>query len=116
MRLQKLLSKAHAFREEREWKQYHSARNVALSVVLEAAELLEIFQWKTDKESEEITRDPATRQKISDELADILLYIMLMADDLDIDLVKAAKEKIEKNAAKYPIDKSKGKALKYTEL
>lgn len=116
MQLQKLLSKAHAFREEREWKQYHSARNVALSVVLEAAELLEIFQWKTDSESEELSRDPATRQKIADELADILLYIMLMADDLDIDLVKAAEEKIEKNAAKYPVDKSKGKALKYTEL
>jgi NTP pyrophosphatase (non-canonical NTP hydrolase) len=116
MQLQTLLSKARAFREERDWKQYHSARNVALSVVLEAAELLEIFQWKTDKESEEITKDPAARQKISDELADILLYIMLMADDLDIDLVKAAEEKIKKNAKKYPVHKSKGKALKYTEL
>jgi len=116
MRLQKLLSKAHAFREERDWEQFHSARNVALSVVLEAAELLEIFQWKTDAESEEITKDPATHQKISDELADILLYILLMADDLDIDLIKAAEEKIKKNAEKYPIHKSKGNALKYTEL
>jgi NTP pyrophosphatase (non-canonical NTP hydrolase) len=116
MRLQKLLSKARAFREERDWKQYHSARNVALSVVLEAAELLEIFQWKTDEESEEITKDPATVQKISDELADILLYLLLMADDLEIDLIQAAEEKIKKNAEKYPIHKSKGKALKYTEL
>ena len=84
--------------------------------MLEAAELLEIFQWKTDAESEELTKDPATRKKLSDELADILLYIMLMADDLDIDLIQATEEKIKKNAEKYPIDKSKGKALKYTEL
>ena len=116
MRLQKLLSKAHAFREERDWKQYHSARNLALSVVLEAAELLEIFQWKTDRECEQLPSDPAVRQDLSDELADIFLYILLMADDLDIDLVQAAEKKLKKNALKYPVDKAKGKAVKYTDL
>ena len=116
MRLRKLISNAHAFRDERDWKQYHSSRNVALSVVLEAAELLEIFQWKSDRECEEFLNDPAVRQNISDELADIFLYILLMADDLDIDLVEAAERKMKKNAEKYPVAKAKGKALKYNQL
>ena len=116
MQFPKLISKALKFREDRDWKQFHSARNIALSIVLEAAELLEIFQWKSDKESKDLTLVPKEKEKISDELADIFLYSILMANDLGIDIMEAADKKIDKNAKKYPIHKAKGKALKYTEL
>lgn len=116
MQYQKLLSKVKEFRDERDWKQYHSARNLALSIVLESSELLEIFQWKTDRESDALVEDPETRIKLADELSDILLYTMLMSDSIGINLLKAAAEKIKKNAKKYPIEKSKGNSLKYTEL
>ncbi len=116
MQFHKLISKALDFRKERDWKKFHSAKNLALSIVLEAAELLEIFQWKTDKESKVLTSDPAEREKLSDELADIFLYSILMAHDLGIDIIEAADKKIGKNAIKYPAHKVKGKALKYTEL
>ncbi len=116
MQLSDLIDKALKFREERDWKQYHSARNVALSISLEAAELLEIFQWKTDDEAKELVNDSVQRENIADELSDILLYSILMANDLNIDIIKAADKKIDKNAKKYPADKVKGKAVKYTEL
>jgi len=116
MQLEALINKALKFREERNWKQYHSARNIALSIVLEAAELLEIFQWKTDAEAKELLNDPVQRENIADELSDILLYAVLMANDLNIDLIKAADKKIDKNAKKYPADKVRGRAVKYTEL
>jgi NTP pyrophosphatase (non-canonical NTP hydrolase) len=116
MQLDDLITKALKFREERNWKQYHSARNIALSIVLESAELLEIFQWKTDAESKQLLDDPVQRENIADELSDILLYSILMANDLNIDIIKAADKKIDKNAAKYPVDKVKGRAVKYTEL
>jgi len=116
MQLDDLIAKALNFREERDWKQYHSARNVALSISLEAAELLEIFQWKTDDEAKELVNDSVQRENIADELSDILLYSILMANDLNIDIIKAADKKIDKNAKKYPANKVKGKAVKYTEL
>ncbi len=87
-----------------------------MSIVLESAELLEIFQWKTDEESKKLLSDPVQRENIADELSDILLYSILMANDLNIDIIKAADKKIDKNAAKYPVDKVKGRAVKYTEL
>ncbi len=116
MQLEDLIAKALKFREERNWKQYHSAKNVALSIVLEAAELLEIFQWKTDDEAKALLTDPVQRENIADELSDILLYSILMSHDLGIDILKAADKKIDKNAKKYPADKVRGKAVKYTEL
>jgi len=116
MQFHKLISKALQFREERDWKKFHSARNLALSIVLEAAELLEIFQWKSDIESKDLTSIPEEKEKISDELADIFLYSILMANDLGIDIMEAADKKINKNAEKYPAHKVKGKAVKYTEL
>ena len=116
MQFEELIAKALKFREERDWEQYHSAKNIALSIVLEAAELLEIFQWKTDEQAKELTQVPEQRENIADELSDILLYSLLMANDLGIDIIKAANRKIDKNAKKYPADKVKGKALKYTEL
>jgi len=116
MQLNDLIAKALKFREERDWKQYHSAKNIALSISLEASELLEIFQWKTDKQAKELLTDPVQHENIADELSDILLYSILMANDLNIDIIKAADRKIDKNAKKYPVDKVKGKAIKYTEI
>ncbi len=116
MQLDELIAKALKFREERDWKQYHSAKNIALSISLEAAELLEIFQWKTDDEAKKLVNDPVQHENIADELSDILLYAILMANDLNINIIEAADKKIDKNAEKYPTDKVKGKAIKYTEL
>ena len=116
MELQSLISKVLNFRKERDWEQFHSPRNLALSIVLESAELLEIFQWKTDAESDKLLSDPIQVENIRDELSDIFLYILLMANDLNIDVLESANKKIDKNALKYPVKKVKGKALKYTEL
>ena len=116
MQFEDLVKKALDFRKVRNWEQYHSAKNVALSIVLEAAELLEIFQWKTDEEAKELLNDPAKKEEIADELSDILLYSILMSHDLGIDILEAANKKIDKNSKKYPVEKAKGKAVKYTEL
>ena len=97
MQFDKLIAKALKFREERDWEQYHSAKNIALSIVLEAAELLEIFQWKTDEQAKQLTQNPEQLENIADELSDILLYSLLMANDLGINIIEAASKKIDKN-------------------
>jgi len=112
--LRELQQRIIAFRDARDWKQFHNPKDVAISLSLEAAELLEHFQWKDAPEVEQhINEDIAN---ISDELADVLYWVLLMAYDLKIDLPSALKKKIEKNAAKYPIEKAKGSHKKYTDL
>lgn len=103
-----------AFAAEREWESFHSPRNLATALSVEAAELLEPFQWLTDEQSRQLP--PETLAAVKEELADVLLYLVRLADQLDVDLAEAARAKILRNAAKYPIDKSKGSARKYTEL
>ena len=103
-----------AFAVERDWDQFHSPRNLAAALAVEAAELLEPFQWLTDEQSRELT--PATRAAVEDELADVLLYLVRLADKLDVDLVQAAHGKIAKNAAKYPVETSRGTSRKYTDF
>ena len=93
------------FREARDWKQFHSPENLSKSIVIEAAELLENFQW-----SEEFNKE-----KVVDELADILIYCVLMADSLEVEVDKIIKEKIVKNNERYPVEKAKGNSKKYTE-
>jgi NTP pyrophosphatase (non-canonical NTP hydrolase) len=102
------------FAAERDWEQFHSPRNLATALAVEAAELLEPFQWLTDEQSRELT--PATRAAVEDELADVLLYLVRLADKLDVDLVQAAHGKIAKNAAKYPVETSRGTSRKYTDF
>ena len=102
------------FRDERDWKQFHNARTLAVSIVIESAELLELFQWAKDEEIEEIVEKKL--DKIKDEIADIYVYLVILAHDLDINLQDAVKEKMKKNAQKYPVDKAKGTSKKYTEL
>lgn len=102
------------FRDERDWKQFHNARTLAASIVIESAELLELFQWAKDEEIEEIVEKKL--DKIKDEIADIYVYLVIFAHDLDINLQDAVKEKMKKNAQKYPVVKARGTSKKYTEF
>lgn len=94
------------FTEERDWKQFHSPENLAKSISIEAGELLECFQWSSDYKPE----------KVKEELADVLMYCLMMADAVGVDPITIMKEKIKLNAEKYPVNKSKGNSKKYTEL
>lgn len=104
------------FRDEREWQQFHSLRNLITSLNLEAAELLELTQWKSDAEVAALPADPVSREALHDECADILLYLLLIAETAGIDLAAATRAKLLKNAQKYPVDKARGSRAKYTEL
>ncbi len=112
--IEDLTKRITEFRDAREWKQFHNAKDLALSLSLEASELLEHFQWRN---GEEIAKYIDTHKtEISDELADVLYWVLLISHDLKIDIGEAVKEKIRKTEVKYPIDKAKGVAKKYTEL
>jgi len=103
-----------AFRDERDWKQFHSPKNLAASISIEAAELLECFQWSSD---ETIADDVEKRRsEIEEEIADVLIYALLLAHDTGIDPAGAVQRKLAKNDAKYPAEKAKGSRVKYTEL
>ena len=102
------------FRDERDWKQFHNHKDVALSLVLEASEVLEHFQWKSLKEVEE--HGKACKEELADELADVAMYLFELTDNLKIDLSQAIAQKMKKNALKYPVHKAKGKHTKYNKL
>lgn len=101
------------FAEERDWDQFHSPKNLASALAVEAAELLEPFQWLTEDQSKNLT--PAQFSAVREEMADVLLYLIRLADKLDVDLVKAAEQKIEINARKYPVDTARGSSKKSTQ-
>jgi len=105
-----------AFRDARDWKQFHGLKDLLLSLNLEASELLELAQWKRDDEVEALISDPTFRENLADESADVFLYLLLVAEHAGIDLIAAAKAKMAKNEAKYPVEKSRGNATKYTNL
>lgn len=112
--LTELQKRIIAFRDARDWKQFHNPKDVAISLILEAGELLEHFQWKSPEEMQQHIEKQ--KEDIGDELADVLYWVLLMSHDLDIDVAAALKKKMEKNEAKYPVQKSKGSHKKYTEL
>lgn len=114
--LAELTDRLIAFRDARDWRQFHSLKDLIVSVSLESAELLELTQWKDDKSVETGAADPAFRGRLEEECADVLLYLLLIAERADFDLAAAAAVKIEANEVKYPVDKSRGNARKYTEL
>lgn len=114
--LQALTAELLAFRDARDWRQFHSLRNLIVSLNLEAGELLELTQWKSDAEIEELPEDAEAAEALRDECADILLYLLLVADVAGIDLVSAARAKLVKNGEKYPIYKARGSRVKYTKL
>lgn len=103
-----------AFAEERDWRQFHSPKNLAISLSIEAAEVLEHFQWLTEEQSFQL--DEAKRGAVAQEVADVLLYLLQLSDKLGIDPLQAAADKLNLNAVKYPVDKSKGNSKKYTEF
>ncbi len=116
MDLKKLQEKVIQFRDERDWKQFHNPKDLALSINIEAGELAELFQWKTNEEIREVLKDPKKLQELKYELADVMIYCLDLAEETGIDLEKAILEKLEQNSKKYPVEKSKGSAKKYTEL
>lgn len=110
--LQKLCHALRCFTQERDWAQFHTPKNLASALVIEAAELLEPFQWLTTGEKEQLS--PLQMQNIRHEMADVLNYLVMLADQLDIDLIAAAQEKMTLNALKYPAQLARGQADKYT--
>lgn len=104
------------FRDARDWRQFHTLRNLIISLNLEAGELLELTQWKSDDEVNAMLGDDGKMSALRDECADVLLYLLLIAEKGRFDLLQAAMAKLEKNAVKYPVDKCFGSSRKYTEL
>jgi len=114
--LAELTNRLIAFRDARDWRQFHSLKNLILSVSLESAELLELTQWKDDETVDSAVADPVFRDRLAEECADVLLYLLLIAERAGFDLTAAAAAKIETNEVKYPVEKSRGNARKYTDL
>jgi NTP pyrophosphatase (non-canonical NTP hydrolase) len=112
--IQKLIEMIIQYRDERDWKQFHNPKDVAISLALEAAEVLEHFQWKSKEEIDEYIQ--THKNHIGEELSDVLYWVLLMSHDLHIDIKEALEKKMEQNRAKYPIEKAKGKHTKYTKL
>lgn len=115
MDIKELTDRYIKFRDERDWKQFHSPKNLAISLCIEASELLELFQWKND---EEIAADMNSDKKVrfEEEAADVAAYLFMLCHEADIDLEKAILDKIKKNDEKYPVEKSRGSSKKYSEL
>ena len=110
--LASLRERVNAFVNERDWGQFHSPKNLAMAMIVEAAELVEHFQWETEQASHKLT--PEKREQVSHELADTFVYLLRIAEVLKIDLIAAANAKIDLNAKKYPVEKSRGSNAKYT--
>ena len=107
---QRLLSE---FAAERDWDRFHSPKNLAMALAVEAAELMEPFQWLEDEESRRLHERPAEFALVREEIADVLIYLLRLADQLDIDLERAVQEKMRTNAEKYPVSLARGNAVKY---
>lgn len=112
--LKGLIDKINKFRDERDWNQFHNPKDMAISLALESAEVLEHFQWKSLEEMNEYIR--TNKEEIGEELADVLYWVLLMSHDLGIDILDASVKKIAKSEEKYPIDKARGKHIKYNKL
>lgn len=112
--LNHLIEEIRVFSEERDWQQFHSPKNLSMALVVEASEILEIFQWLTREESQGLKG--ARLARVKEEIGDVLIYLIRLADRLSISPVDAAHEKLRKNRKKYPIEKARGNAKKYTEF
>ena len=112
--MQNFIKKLREFAKERDWDQFHSPKNLAMALSVEVAEIVEHFQWLTEEQSKNLPNDKL--EEVETELADTFIYIVRLADKLEIDLLAAAHSKVEVNERKYPVGKSKGNAKKYTGL
>ncbi len=111
-----LRERVMAFAHERDWEQFHSPKNLSMALAAEAGELMEHFLWADSRESAETARSEKKRHLIEDEIADVVIYALEFANVCGIDLAAAIEAKLGKNAAKYPVEKARGRAVKYTEL
>jgi NTP pyrophosphatase (non-canonical NTP hydrolase) len=112
--IEELRDSLRAFAKERNWEQFHSPKNLATALSVEASELLEHFQWLTDEQSRDLPKDKRT--EVAEEMADVLLYLLQLTDKLQIDIMDAARKKLHANAKKYPVERSRGNSKKYSEL
>ena len=111
--MQELVKRLRLFAEERDWEQFHSPKNLSMALSVEVAEIVEHFQWLTEDESRQLGDDK--RAALAEEIGDVMIYLVNLADKLGIDPIRAAAEKLDKNEEKYPAGRVKGKSLKYTE-
>lgn len=109
-------AKVLAFAREREWEQFHAPKNLSMALAAEAGELMEHFLWATSEESREAVNDPKKRQKIEEELSDVIIYALEFANMTGVDVAAAIERKMAANAVKYPVEKAKGRSVKYDEL
>ena len=114
--LAELVAAVARFRDDRDWAQFHTPKNLAAAIAIEAAELQERFLWKTDAEVDATMANAATKAGVAEEIADVVMFVMLLADRLGIDLAEAVAAKLVANDTKYPVKLARGSARKYTEL
>ena len=114
--VEKIEKKLDEFIAARDWEQFHSVKNLAMALSVETSELLEIFQWMKEEESNKLVASPEVKAKVAEEIADIFIYLSRIAKKAEIDINEAVFKKMEKNQGKYPEDKARGNAKKYTEL
>jgi dCTP diphosphatase len=112
--VQDIIEQIRAFNRERDWEKYHAPKNLAMAIAVEVAELLEVFQWLTEEQSRDLPQ--AKRQAVEEEIGDITILLLALADELGVDVLDAARKKLERNRIKYPVEKSRGRAEKYDEL
>jgi NTP pyrophosphatase (non-canonical NTP hydrolase) len=112
--LEQLRVRLAQFAEERDWNQFHNPKNLAMALVVEAGELVEHFQWLTPDEA--LALSPERKTEVTMEMADVLMFLLRLADKMDVDLIVAADAKLEQNRQKYPVHKSRGRATKYDKL
>jgi len=114
--IQELKNKVKKFCEDRDWDQYHGAKDLATALIIESAELLENFRWKSENEVKELFKNKDKKEQVEDEMADIIYFLLRLAQRYDIDLSEALDKKMKKNEKRYPVEKAKGSNKKYTEL
>jgi NTP pyrophosphatase (non-canonical NTP hydrolase) len=112
----KIYAEVTRFIEERDWDQFHSIKNLSMALSVESSELVEIFQWLTEEQSNQVKNDQKQQAKVAEEVADIFIYLLRIATKSGVDIEEAVLAKIKKNAEKYPVEKSKGNAKKYSEI
>jgi dCTP diphosphatase len=112
--VQRIIEDIRAFNRERDWDQYHSPKNLSMALAVETAELMEIFQWLTEEQSRHLPA--AKKQAVEEEIGDVTILLLMLADHLGVDVLEAAREKLRRNEAKYPAAKARGRAEKYNEL
>jgi len=112
-KLEQIKASLQKFADDRDWDQFHSPKNLSMALSVEASELVECFQWLTEAQSQNLS--PEQLSAVKDEMADVQIYLLRLATKLNVNMVEAVNQKIKKNALKYPIDKVKGSAKKYTE-